>query len=202
MKKACWILCAMCKRIVESLEKPLCSSLRTILGVTSCWRAWEIACWKSEVWLHAVILSWQAYYIESELWHHITQKNQKIAPHLGEIANSVYQALLHFSRAPGTSLKCILKPYYIMVSLRDYDHHSSLIAQRLWPSFLSPTSTLSLLLFLDPLILLMAGPWVESSEPTSYESRSESVSASNNFSSFEMGISRLLNQCVCMHVCV
>ena len=45
---------------------------------------------------------------------------------------------------------------------------------------------------MDLLSLLRAGPWVESSDPTSYESRSESVSASNNFSSFEMGMSRLL----------
>ena len=42
---------------------------------------------------------------------------------------------------------------------------------------------------------------MESSEPTSYESRSESVSASNNFSSFEIGISRLLES-MCVHACV
>ena len=48
----------------------------------------EIACWKSELSLHTIILSWQFYYIESELWHPKTRKNQKItwSPHiLGEI---------------------------------------------------------------------------------------------------------------------
>ena len=54
------------------------------------------------------------------------------------------------------------------------------------------TFSLSRLIFMDPLSLSRAGAWVESSDPTSYESRSESVSASNNFSSFEMGMSRLL----------
>ena len=55
-------------------------------------------------------ISWQVYYIESELWRHITRKNQKIvrSPHtlgrLNACANSVYQALPRFSRAPGTRL--------------------------------------------------------------------------------------------------
>ena len=110
MTTAYQILCAKCKQIVESLETALCSGLRTILGVTSRWRAWEIVCWKSELSLHAIILSWQVYYIESELWCHITRKNQKIAqaPHillrLNACANNMYQVLLHFSHTPGTRL--------------------------------------------------------------------------------------------------
>ena len=76
--------------------------------VASRWRAWKITCWKSELALHAIILSWQVYYIESELWRHITRKNQKIArtPHilgrLNACTNSVYQALLRFSRTSET----------------------------------------------------------------------------------------------------
>ena len=60
---------------------------------------------KHELSLHAIILSWQVYYIESELWRHMAQKNQKIAqsPHilgrLNACTNSVYQVLLRFSRA-------------------------------------------------------------------------------------------------------
>ena len=62
---------------------------------------------QSELSLHAIIVSWQVYYIESKLWRHITRKNQKIArsPHilgrLNACSNSVYQALFRFSRAPG-----------------------------------------------------------------------------------------------------
>ena len=106
MTTAYRISCAKCKQIVESLETALCSGLTTILGVTSQWRAREIVCWKSELSLHAIILSWQVYYVESELWCHITQKNQKIVrtPHilgrLNTCANNVYQALLHFSHTP------------------------------------------------------------------------------------------------------
>ena len=84
MTTAYRISCAKCKQIVESLETALCSGLTTILGVTSQWRAREIVCWKSELSLHAIILSWLVYYVESELWCHITQKNQKIVrtPHI------------------------------------------------------------------------------------------------------------------------
>ena len=86
---------------------------RTIPRVGSRWRVREVACWKSKLSLHAIImiLSWQVYCIGSELWRHMTRKNQKIArsPHilgrLNACANSVYQALLRFSRAPGTRLR-------------------------------------------------------------------------------------------------
>ena len=77
-----------------------CSLLQLYLGAASHWRAWEIACWKSEFSLHAIILAtWQFYYIESELWCHMTRKNQKIAqgPHLlgrfNACKNSVCQVL-------------------------------------------------------------------------------------------------------------
>ena len=100
---AYWISC------VRSASGQLKDS-RTILGIASCWRAWEITCWNSELSLHAIILSWQVYYIEPELWRHMARKNQKIAwsPHilgrLNTCANSVYQALLHFLCTPGTRL--------------------------------------------------------------------------------------------------
>ena len=65
-----------------------------------------------------IIVSWQVYYIESELWRHITWKNQKIArsPHilgrLNACANSVYQVLLRFSCAPGTRLYRMVLSYW------------------------------------------------------------------------------------------
>ena len=143
---------------------------------------------------HYVILTSILYRVQTLTSHNTEEsENSPDSPHLGETKRMrkqcVPQALLHFSCVPGTRLKYIQKAY------SEWWYRS----ERLWPSFLSLTFTLSLLVFLDPLILLMAGPWVESSEPTSYESRSESVSASNNFSSFEMGISRLLeSMCACM----
>ena len=95
------LMCAKCKRRVESLGTAM-------MNFTKFKRS--VAVLQSELSLHAIIVSWQVYYIESELWRHITRKNQKIArsPHiLGRLktcANSVYQALLRFSRAPGTRL--------------------------------------------------------------------------------------------------
>ena len=145
---------------------------------------------------HYVILTSILYRVRTLTSHNTEEsENSPDSPHLGETKRMrkqcVPQALLHFSCVPGTRLKYIQKAY------SEWWYCS----ERLWPSFLSLTFTLSLLVFLDPLILLMAGPWVESSEPTSYESRSESVSASNNFSSFEIGISRLLES-MCVHACV
>ena len=94
--------CAKCKRRVESLEMAM------MMDLTKFKRS--VAVLGSEHSLHAIVLSWQVYYIESKLWRQITQKNQKIArsPHilgrLNACTNSVYQALLHFSRTPGARL--------------------------------------------------------------------------------------------------
>ena len=72
----------------EWLETTLCSGLRSILEVASRSRAWEIARRKPQLSLHTIILSWQVYYIESEIWRHITRKeseNSPDSPHLGAI---------------------------------------------------------------------------------------------------------------------
>jgi len=88
-------------RSVESLETAM-------MDLTKFNRS--VAVRQSELSLHAIIVSWQVYYIESELWRHITRKNQKIVRsthiwgRLNACANSVYQALLRFSRAPVTRL--------------------------------------------------------------------------------------------------
>ena len=90
------------------------------MGLTKFKRS--VAVLQSELSWHAIIVSWQVYYIESELWRHVTWKNQKIArsPHiLGRLdtcANSVYQVLLPFSRAPGTRLTH--KVYKLRLSTR------------------------------------------------------------------------------------
>ena len=79
--------CTKCKQSLEKLMIDLTKFKRSV------------AVLQSELSLHAIVISWQVYYIESELWRHITRKNQKIprSPHiLGRLiacANSVYQAL-------------------------------------------------------------------------------------------------------------
>ena len=72
-------MCAKCKHRVESLENYYSQ-------VASHWRAWEIACWKSELSLHYIILTSLLYQVQT-LMSHDTEGSETSpeSPHLGEI---------------------------------------------------------------------------------------------------------------------
>ena len=112
------ISCAKCKRRVESLENHTWGrkSLKGLLAENP---------------LHTIIiLSWQVYYIKSELWCHITQKNQKIVRslhilgRLNACANSVYQPFFAGGEAIRTHYHTMLR----LCSWNSSDHRPVLSA--------------------------------------------------------------------------